>query len=236
MGWPSSDPDARDAGFATASAMIVSLALGLMATALLGVSLEQLRLSRGDLARDKVMFALAGAQNVAAVVLMQVGDQPRLRWTVSATGDPVRMLAEDETKKLALAAAANLDAEVLTRLEIRDAGPLRQRLQALAASQGLAVADADTAPLWRACAPSLISFYGQAAKPPRLTAQTPLAVAGASHVGEIWRLRAQLGDWADDRLVRLTGDPGHPVAIVTRRLTRSGKGDAPCDALFGETL
>ncbi|MFZ4608075.1 MAG: hypothetical protein ACOYM5_17665, partial [Caulobacter sp.] len=110
-------------------------------------------------------------------------------------------------------------------------GAIRARLRALA----LSGADASeiprlaAAPLWRACAPSLMSPYGQATALSLPASAQPAPGRFAWRAGEVWRLRALAPDgWADDRIVRLTGDSQHPAAIIERVLVRGQRGGEPC--------
>ena len=70
---------------------------------------------------------------------------------------------------------------------------------------------------------------------PRAAAVAPVDQGEVSwRIGEVWRLQISgAGDgWADDRIVRFTGDPTHPAAVVERRLARGSGKAGVCDRLF----
>jgi hypothetical protein len=228
-----SDPDTSDAGFATPAAAVVSLALAMVATAVTAGGVMQLRLARADMARAEVESVLDGAQQRAALAMLSGGSATRLRWTL-ADGGGVQMLAESEAAKLNLAAATVLNDATLSKLGVTDAAALRARLVAVSATAPSAdIEAADPAPLWRVCGRSLISRLGTATRQPTLTAQVPKGGPVAWRIAEVWRLRATSVDgWVDDRLVRFTGDPARPAAVVERRLYRTSGGGDRCDAIL----
>lgn len=224
-----------DAGYATAAAALTALALSLVVSAVMGASLTDLRAARAALERTRAEASLDGAQQVAAAALLNSGALTRLRWHVPTSLGAVEILAEPEAPKLGLSAAADLaDGELLT-LASGGAGSIRPRLRALALSGASSadVARLGATPLWRACAASLISPYGQGQSLTLLSASPPSGGRFSWRAGEVWRLRALSPDgWADDRIVRLTGDAEHPAAIIERVLVRGQKGGEPCGVLI----
>jgi hypothetical protein len=228
-----SDPQTGDAGFATPAAAVVSLALAMVATAVTTGGVMQLRLAHADLARAQVESTLDGEQQRGVLVLLGGGPPARFRWA-SSTGDGVQMLAEPEAAKLSVGSASGIDDTTLSKLAVTDAEALRSRLKSLSASaQPEDIEAEDFAPLWRACARSLVSPLGSATQTPRLRSQSPKTGLQAWRIAEVWRMRATSADgWVDDRLVRFTGDPARPAAIVERRLYRSNGGGDRCDAIL----
>lgn len=227
----SSAPDRADAGYATAAAALTALALSLVVSAVMGASLTDLRAARAALDRTRAEAALDGAQQMAAAALLDDGAPTRLRWLVPTSSGAVEILAEPEAPKLALAAAADLSDADLRALAPGNAAALRPRLRALALA-GASAADIGrlgATPLWRSCAASLISPYGRGQSLALSAAATPSQGRFSWRAGEVWRLRALAPDgWADDRIVRLTGDAEHPAAIIERVFVRGQRGGEPC--------
>ena len=242
MAW-SNVSEGDDDGFATPAAVMVSLGVALVATAVTGEAIAQLRLARSDFARSQIESRLDGAQASAALAVISGGASTRMRWTIASNDGPVDVLAEPEAAKLSLSAAADIDDATLAKLAVADSGDLKVRLRELNPSRDAdhELVSADASPVWRACARSLIAVHGAAARPPVLKARAPVQGALIWRIGEVWRVRVTWGPqsvhglaerWVDDRIVRFTGDAEHPAAIVDRRFSRAGKGGDPCDAIF----
>lgn len=224
-----------DAGFATPAATMVSLALAMIASAVTASSIAELGSARADLERARQDLALDASQQAASFALLTARQDERLRWTTAGPSGPVSVLAEPEDPKTSLAGAAAHGGEPFIRLGVADPGALQNRLRALASSPAaeFQLEEADSATLWRACARSAISPYGKAETFVPTKAAAPVTGAISWRVGETWRLRVvNQGGWADDRIVRFTGDPNHPVAVVERRLERSGRGGEACEQAF----
>jgi hypothetical protein len=171
---------------------------------------------------------LDGYQDQAGLMILMTPSSKRLGWTISSANGVGRILAEPEGVKLGLAAALDLDSAGLERLGVEDAAQLKSKLQLLSQDQALgrALDEADASRTWRECARSMISPFGAAKVLPKLTYDPPSPGGVASHAGEVWRVRVTANGWADDRIVRLTGDPLHPAAIVERAMyRRQDKGD-----------
>jgi predicted nucleic acid-binding protein len=233
----SSNPKASpDSGFATPAATMVSLAIALIATAVTATTVSQLQLSRRDFSRARTEYALIGGQEIAALTALQNADNSRLRWPISSPTGPLQALAEPEASKLSPDAAASLADTDLAKLGITDPKTFRDHLRALAKANRVtaqSLEDADTSALWRRCSRSVISPYGAAAKIQQIETKAPTAGELYSRAGETWRIRLTSPDgWADDRIVRFTGDELHPTAIIERRLFRRTAREDPCDAMI----
>jgi hypothetical protein len=228
--------DLHDAGNATPAALVLALALSLVATAMVGRSVMTLRLAKADLARRSAEYVLDGAQFQAAATVIRAGAGGPYRWAMPTDAGFAEALVEDERTKLTLAAAANLPDEAFQGFGVADVAKLKARLAAAAGAKGFtAVGDLDPAPLWRECAPSLMSSLGAAASPPTAAAAEPgnLADAPAWRVGEASRVRVTTAaGWRDDRIVRFTGDARHPAAVVRRQLSHSDGGQGRCDVVL----
>lgn len=217
---------------------MIALALGTIATAVIGAGMADLRLARAEMRQTRIEAGLASAHAAAIQPLLVQSPSKRLRWSATSDLGSIDVLAEAESSKLAMASAVDLNDAELARFGVADADKLRARLRSLAvgkAPEALAVGDLDVARLWRACAGSMISPYGRGKALPRLTAtSSPGGGQAAALTGEVWRVRvAAPGGWSEDRLVRLTGDENHPAAILERRLSRTTSGGEPCADLIG---
>lgn len=216
---------------------MIALALGLIATAVIGAGMADLKLARAEMRQTRVETGLASAHAAAIGPLLIQSPSRRLRWPATSDLGAVEVLAEAESSKLALVSAVDLDDADLARFGVADPEKLRARLRSLAvgkAPEALALGDLDVAQLWRACAGSMISPYGRG-KALQLTATgSPGGGQAAALAGEVWRVRVEApGGWSEERLVRLTGDENRPAAILERRLSRTTSGGEPCADLIG---
>lgn len=227
----------RDDGFATPAALVFGLALAMLATAMVARSVMLLKSASADLDRTVLAYVLDGAQLEAAATMIRSGAGGPYRWAMNTDAGWAEVLAEPEDDKLSPAAAAEaLPASVLGALGVGDGDALRQRLRA--ADDDTDLARLDTASGWRACGRSVVSPFGQKRELAWAARQPPAAARDlpAWRVGELWRMRITMADgWRDERIVRFTGDARHPVAVVTRKLSRSQGGQDRCDELLAGT-
>lgn len=227
-----------EAGYATPPALVLSLALALMGTAIASRSLQTLSHARADLDLAWLEFDLDGAHLVAAATVVRSGETGPFAWTFSTDGGWVRALAEPEADKLGPEAFAAAAPAVFEALQVVEPETLRERLGALADTrQAVDVSGLDPAPLWRDCGASLVSQFGAGetlAYRPHVEPVTGVKPA-AWRIGETWRIRiATSAGWRDDRIVRFTGDARRPVAIVVRTLSRTKGDGARCEALLND--
>lgn len=208
-------------GYASVAAVATSLSLAVVVVALMSRSVASLKAARSDFARAQAEFRLAGEQRRVVLAM------------ITRPGLPSGV--EREAAKINLATAAVLDAETLSRFGVKDPGALSERLRR-ASSAPTSPADlvaADEARTWKACAPAAISAFGQARTLAAPGAGVPVPREITSHLGEVWRLTAHGADgWTDERIVRFTGEPQRPAAIIWRRFYRSGKEGPSCAAIF----
>jgi len=215
----SSSPD-KAAGYASVAAVAVSLSLAVVVVALMSRSVVALRSARADFARAQAELQLDGEQRRAALAMIT---------NAGSSSD-----AQLETAKISLAMAAELDAGALSRFGVRDPARLRAWLRDASATP-TSPADliaADEARIWKACAPTAISAFGQA---PALTApgnESPPSGGATSRLGQVWRLTARANGWTDERIVRFTGERQRPAAVIWRRFYRSQKEGDSCAAIF----
>jgi hypothetical protein len=228
--------DRADGGYATAAALTVSLAVAILAAALVMRGVATLKLARADFRRSQAEYALAGAQTLAAARLLNSSASERLAWSLGGL-DPqgVSLLAEAEAPKLGLATAGELDDKTLAALGAIDPGTARARLAGLQVASATPdqIETADDASGWRACAVSAISPWGTSQVVRLGATREPDQEPGGARAGQVWRVRASTQDgWTDERIVRLIGRAENPSAIIWRRFGRSaGKGVA-CDKII----
>jgi len=225
----------QESGFATPAATMVCLALALTTSAVMAASLSELKLSRAEFEHARIENLLAGAQQKAWLSTLGAGNAPRLAWVLSTTAEPVRALVESERAKISLAAASELEDSAYAPLAIQDLPALKAGLKKLSPAQALgpALERLDASPVWQACARSLVSPFGAAKALQLEPAQSPTGDAVNLHTGEVWRVRvATENGWADDRIVRFTGDALHPAAILKRLFVKQNGEGNRCEAIF----
>jgi hypothetical protein len=219
-----------DGGYATAAALTISLAVAILAAALVMRGVAMLKLARADFRRSQAEYALSGAQTLAVARLMNSSGPGRLAWSVGGL-DPqgVSLLAEAEATKLQLAAAADLDDKTLTKLGAVDPAVARLKLTGLEAASATPdqIQAADDGRVWRACATSAISPWGMAQGVSLGAVREPNQEPGGARAGQVWRVSATTQDgWTDERIVRLIGRAESPSAVIWRRFGRGvGKGE-----------
>lgn len=231
----SSLPSTNDAGFATPAALLLSLALALVGTAMIGRSVGLLKLTKADLDRTETDYALAGAQLEAAATVVRAGVPGPFHWTSSTDQGWVDIRAEREADKLSLATASTLAPAVLASFGATDPVAIQAKLAAAATADVADVSTMDRSSLWQACAARLMSSFGQSAgytfvpdvqpaigdKPPQW------------HVGETWRIRVTTSTgWRDDRLVRFTGNSNEPAATILRTVSKGDGEGGRCESLL----
>lgn len=222
-----------DGGYATAAALAVSLAIAILAAALVMRGVAVLKLARADYRRSQAEYALSGAQVLAVARLLDSSRSGRLAWSLGGL-DPqdVALLAEPEAPKLALAASGNLDDKTLAALGAIDPEQARLRLARLEAASATPdeIEAVDGGDVWRACAPSAISPWGRAQAVSLGATREPDQEPGGARAGQVWRVRASTHDgWTDERIVRLIGRAQSPSAIIWRRFGRGAGKGVTCD-------
>ncbi len=233
MAW--SGAEQGQGGYATASAIAVSMALAMIASAVAGLSGAELKDARADLARVRIESDLDAAQALAAIAVLKSDQKTRLRWSLITQNVEVDVLAEPEATKAGYDQAAKLTGAEFARLGVEDMAALRDRLGGAAAEHQASPRELDSSVLWQTCAPSMISRFGQAEALGLVKAETPNTRRFDWRAGDVWRIRVASPDgWSDDRLVRFTGDTLHPAAIIERRFSRAGTADRQCDTLFAQ--
>jgi hypothetical protein len=215
--------------------MVLALALSLLVTAMVGRSVMELRIAKADLERRRYEYILDGAQLQAAATAIRAGAGGPFRWALPTDAGFVEALVEDEAAKLRLADSSALTDDELAALGVADIPALRARLASAPQDSFVEVSELDPAPLWRECAPSLLSSLGtgRALRAPQPREPRDNSVDPDWRVGETWRVRiTTAAGWRDDRIVRFTGDARHPAAVVRRRLSRGDGGQGRCDAVL----
>jgi hypothetical protein len=230
-------PRSPEDGYATPAALVLSLALAMVGSAMTARSVHTLRLSKAELERSRQELALDGAHLQAAASMIRSGMPGPYAWSLATDFGSMRVVAEAESDKLSPATAAEaLDDDQLAALGVVDPAALRDRLAAIGPEpRDVDIAALDAAQPWRECAPSLISPLGRQDHFTYLARRSPGPGPNPSswRVGEAWRVRiATSAGWRDDRIVRFTGDARHPVAVVVRRLARGQDRGDQCESLL----
>ena len=225
---------AADGGYATAAAMVLSMALALTASAMTALATAQFKDSRAALQRLVAERAVAGVQRLAVFTVLENGKAIPLRWRQAWGRMDFDILAEPETAKLGYAAAATLSPTAFRPWAVDDPNALRTRLAAAAKAPHapVLVSGLDASPTWKDCAPSVISRFGtsQVFAPPRPMA--PDRHGFDWRLGEVWRIRVRSNSgWSDDRLVRFTGNPSRPAAVLERSFSRQTGSKPSCQPL-----
>jgi hypothetical protein len=215
----------------------VSLAVALLAGALVLRGVSALKLARADFRRSQAEYALSGEQVLAASKVLNSSGAQRLAWSAGGLdGSDLMVLAEAEGPKLSLVAAALLDDKALSLLGAVDPGGARSRLAMLDAASATPdqIQGADRGEGWRACAASVISPWGASEVVHLGLTQTPNQEPGGARAGQVWRIRATTSDgWTDERIVRLIGGARTPSAVIWRRFGRGAGKDGTCDKIIG---
>jgi hypothetical protein len=222
-----------DAGFATAAATLISLALAVTASAITVLAVGELRGAEADGERAKVEARLDGLHLLAAQMVSTDPKAVRLNWAIPGEGGAAQVLAEAESSKLPLAPEGGIDRRVAAALGVSDPVALGGRLAGLSPEEALgpALEGLDPSPAWRSCARSVFSPYGAASKGQKVVYASPVDSGVIARIGEVWRIRVQAEGWADDRIVRLTGNPAALAAVIARRLYRMRGEGVRCETL-----
>jgi hypothetical protein len=212
-------PERGDAGYATAAFGVMALGMSLIAAAVMAQAMGELRAARLALAETRRDAVLDSALTVAADAVMREADNTPLSWSAWMDGHTVQLRAEPEGGKLYIAATTPQARALVADLAGGKAfDPLAVETTVGLAQARLRLTALADSPAWKACAASLFSPLSRA---DRLAMAAPRAPAGEAtnwRGGEVWRLVAvdAFGRGAD-ALVRFTGDPAAPMAMLDRR-------------------
>jgi hypothetical protein len=213
-------------GYATAAFGAVALGLAIIAATLLAFANTELRAARKGERAAIEGARLEGGLVIAADVVMREARSGPLAWSADVDGRTIRFLAEPEAGKIGGRHIDGLDPKLLQRLAADlKTGPGGLQGSDLHASRN-ALYRASDSPNWKRCAASYVSPLSDA-REAAITA--PAAPAGGAinwRVGEVWRLVAYEEGKAADALVRFTGDPAAPMAILDLRVASMNDLDA----------
>ena len=211
-----------DEGFTTAAFAALTFALGLIAIASLLVARQGLLRAEHDTRLDRQRWVFDGIAVSAAAQLLSENGSPSLRWSEPSEFGPIVVTLEPEGLKIApdeLARPQNLEL-VASIIGQSDAERLQQQLATLRpAADGVLhreqVVELGASPRWRECALTLVSPYSRLSAFNLRSISLPTNAGDDHHAGELWRvdLNAADGSWFD-RVVRMTGQSGEPVAVV----------------------
>ena len=210
-----------EAGYASATAIILCAALSLLCAGTLSVVLAQKKAAERELFRAQQLEAINTALlQVSAAVAAQEGDAT-LKKDVSVTVPggtmTVAARAEYEGRKWPLDQRTEVDEALLAhdlkvgsasfaKRSLMGTGPGGQeRGQAQGQDQGL-----------DDCLRSLFSAYGHADPKSDLSHGVGLIASSGGHDGQVWRLRAVTGNRLEERRVRFLGDPKRLFAVLSQ--------------------
>lgn len=229
-----SSPPPDDAGYITAAAALISLTIAVTVSAILILSLTELRSAKADLERVRTAALLDGGQLVAALTIFSNVQPGRLRWSEATSIGTFDILAEPERPKAGVTTLA--DVSVLARLGATNPTATTNWLRNEAAgSHPAPISDAATTALWKACAPSMVSYFGRETVPRLGAANAPTRQGRSGRAGDVWRVRVAINGWVDDRLVRMTGADRPPAITISRSFHRGRSGGEPCAALIDQS-
>jgi hypothetical protein len=221
-----------DAGFATPAAAVVSLAIAIGVIAVSNACLGDLAAAKRGFEQRQTALALDGAQHLVSADLVRAGGA-RMRWTMPSPVGPLDVLAEPEAGKVGLAAARQLDDATLAGMGVNDADAARSRLAKLASASDITpetIDAVDGSAIWRRCARSVLSRYGQARRVRLVPAPAPIWAETPSAAGQVWRVRIRAANgWTDDRLERIIGEPASPGTVIERSLRRTSSPESDCE-------
>ena len=218
---------ARDAGFATALAMAVSLAIGIGATALVLRSETDLRAARVALERTQADYRLDAIQELAEeAVRTDPGDLKSKAFRFANRSAEVAL--QSEALKVPPSASEVISDGWLASLRLAQPQDFKARLKQASALHPLnlqRLADLDASPTWKTCAADGVSESGQVLHATSAT----IAQSSVQGLPQTIRLTALEDDgWVDDRIVRLTNDPADPNVVLDRRFYRRTGMPRPC--------
>lgn len=224
-------PDNRE-GYATVSALVLSMAISLVVAGSMAVAGAELRAARRDLERVQQDAWFESAHlRTAYQIATSVGGH-RLGWQDSWDGSDYEVLAEPEAGKASVRdVSTDWDDSVFRALGVSP-DRVRPLLASLTSRERADLLEIDSSPTWRSCILSLISPIGAG------SAADPEAPSGPGNAeidwrtGQVWRIRIRAADgWTDDRLVRWSGDGRTPVYVIDRQLYRLRESSVPCESI-----
>ncbi len=204
-----------EGGYASVSAIILCAALSLLCAGVLGLVMAQKKMAQRDFLRAQQTEAVNTAlMELGVLIAAQQGDATISKATSVQVPEgtmTVTVRAEYEGRKWPQKRLVDVEDAVLSAYVPED---LSKRWRS-SESEGKTASTSDDA-LLDDCARSLFSPYGQADVKKPLPKGVGLIAMSAGHDGQVWRLRAVLGNRLEERRVRFLGDPKHIFAVVSQ--------------------
>lgn len=212
----------NDAGFFTPMFGGMAIAIALVALAYTQIVRSQELASRGEWDRLRQDYAAAGVMNLAAWTVMHQVGTPTVSWDEATNVGPMRVTVEPEMRKLALSEISGTRAfERLKRIMPgSDAMDVVRKMQALSSAGGRpptrdALRQVSDLPAWRDCGLTVVSPYSRLTDNALAPVSRRLDGKPSLRAGEVWRIsvvrdKRVLLDW----VVRFTGDPKAPIAVI----------------------
>lgn len=188
------------------TALILCAALSIICAAILALAQQDRKRAERELVRVEMDVALDEALTRAAAEVTASEGEYALSRDYTLGGRAVQVVAENEAFKWPLDKVAEVSEVTLAhrtktigvgelkaareaRVDTRFRWPVNDCFRQLASPFGLGPTDKDR--------PSRVSGFANAAKD-----------------GQVWRLRAVLGQQVREQLIRFTGDPRRPFAVI----------------------
>jgi hypothetical protein len=213
-------------GYATAAFMIIAFGIAGIAATLVVFANAELRAARLSMNRVEERARLEGNLVLAADTVMRESQLAPLFWSRDVDGHKVVFLAEPEAGKASATDPAVLGSEPVTALAADaplTAEPSRPLLSLRSRRDALVGRSSNET--WRQCAPSYLSPLSSATTISVAPTTAPTGGAINWRVGEVWRLVAYSQGRAADALVRFTGDPDKPMAILDMQIATTREPD-----------
>jgi hypothetical protein len=224
-------------GFLTGVFGVGAIGLSLIAAAALQLARVDAQSAARAAERLRLAYAADGVVTDAAWTILHMPEEGARTWRVDTPEGGFTVMVEPERRKLSLAEAAGARAHLsLARWLGPDADDVARSIAALDRGEDLPrraqLLAASASPLWRRCGLSFISAYSRLSDNALLPASTGGGAAAVDRAGEVWRIAVARNEQPIlDRLVRFTGDPGAPTAVIDETPAASPEG---CAKLFGE--
>ena len=185
--------DRIDGGYATAVFSAISMAIALVAAALVARAGAEFKAASASFERTRQAYVLDGLVLQAAQAVMSNDGMPRLSWSIQTTDGSVEVLAEPEMLKAHPRSAAEaVEAGGFAWLGVDDGAALRGRLRAAGlpgSYDRMALRRAAEGRDWGDCALSVLSPFGGGDLLRLPTAVRPKPRGMRWRAGELWRIR-----------------------------------------------
>lgn len=188
------------------TALILCAALSVICAAILALAQQDRKRAERELVRVEMDVAMDEALTRAAAEVIASEGEYALSRDYTLGGRAVQVVAENEAYKWPLDKVSDVSEVTLAH-----------RTKAVTSNDLKTVKDGRTEPRFRwpvnDCFRQLASPFGFGPTDKDLPRRVS-GFANAAKDGQVWRLRAVLGQQVREQLIRFTGDPGRPFAVI----------------------